>query len=340
MPAISERNWIERRIGAGSGERSSLKSLVVRQRALCFALALIGTFLFADEAVAQGRAFKDCADCPEMTVVPAGRFAMGADDDELRREGIAVDLAARERPRHAVGVKSFAIGRFEVTRGEYRAFAIASGRSIGDGCWSWQGERGWIKDDDMNWQAPGFIQDDRHPVTCVSWTDAAAYVAWLSARSGKAYRLPSEAEWEYAARAGGDRSRPWGDGAKDACRHENIGDFGYLYKYRLHADSLVAFVCSDGHAETAPVGSYPANAFGLHDMLGNVFEWTADCWNESHDGAPADGRPRLTGDCAARTRKGGSWMIGADAARPAFRDRNSADGHGNMLGFRVARDLP
>lgn len=274
-----------------------------------------------------------------MIALPSGRYIAGSGADEHRHEGLAPEMAMRESPQRPVSVGAFALGKTEVTRAQYRAFARATNRPAGDGCWSWHVERDWVKDPAMNWQNPGFEQDDLHPVVCVTWSDAEAYVAWLAARTGKAYRLPSEAEWEYAARAGAETTRPWGDGLSEMCLQENISDYGHRLKYRIGAEDRFAFVCADGQAETAPAGSFRPNTFGLLDMLGNVFEWTADCWNETHQGAPGDGRPRLTGDCETRVRKGGSWMSGAETARPAFRDRNTIEGRGNMLGFRVALSL-
>lgn len=290
-------------------------------------------------AETPGSAFRDCRDCPEMIVLPGGRFVMGASADETRAERMPDEIGRRERPLRDIEIVQFAIGKYEVSRGEYRAFVAATGRSDGDGCWSWQGLREWAKDPSQSWREAGFQQDDRHPVVCVNWNDAAAYVAWLGARTGKRYRLPSEAEWEYAARAGSSAARPWGDTGGEVCLHENTSDYGHRLKYKLRSANPLAFVCADGFAETAPVGSFRANAFGLQDMLGNVFEWTADCWNETHEGAASDGKARLTGECETRVRRGGAWGADPVLARSAFRDRNTVEGRGAMLGFRVARDL-
>jgi formylglycine-generating enzyme required for sulfatase activity len=323
---------------ASSIEASDPPSRPTRGRVLLFGILSLA---LAAPALAQapGAHFKDCAECPSMLALPGGRFVMGAGEDEARDEGMPDDVARRELPRREVRVPAFAVAKFETTVGEYRAFAVATGRAPGDGCWAWEGKAEWVKEPALSWRAPGFEQDDAHPVVCVSWEDATAYVAWLSRKTGRRYRLPSEAEWEYAARAGSSATRPWGLGTGGICLQENVSDFGHRLKYRLRTGPELGFVCADGHAETAPVGTFRANAFGLHDLLGNVFEWVEDCWNETHDGAPSDAAARRVGDCATRVRKGGAWGADPGLARPAYRDRNTLQGRANMLGFRVARDL-
>ena len=207
-----------------------------------------------------GAVFSDCATCPEMVAVPAGRFMMGTRDDDP--ENWSPD---REGPWHPVTiVRGFAIGRFEITRQEYWRFVEATGRNQ-TGCASWTGES-WKGDAGKNWRNPGFEQTDRDPVVCVNWSDAKAFADWLAKLSGKPYRLATEAEWEYAAAAGSITRRFWGDGANEACAFANVGDRSMQRKlgWTPFAD------CEDGYAHTAPVGSYRPNAWGLHDMLGNV----------------------------------------------------------------------
>lgn len=325
-------------MAASAAEDQGPPSRASRGRVLLFGLlALVGGL--SAKAQTPGTAFKDCAECPAMIALPAGRFVMGANDDEARDEAIPLEIARQELPRREVRVPAIAIAKFETTVGEYRAFAAATQRSSGDGCWSSEGRSDWVKEPALSWRDPGFAQADDYPVVCVSWEDAVAYVAWLGRKTAKRYRLPSEAEWEYAARAGSQSARPWGIGTAGICLHENVSDFGHRLKYRLRTGPEAGFLCSDGFAETAPVGSLRANAFGLHDMLGNVFEWVEDCWNETHQGAPMDAMPRRSGDCASRVRKGGAWGTDFVLARPAYRDRNTAQGRATMLGFRVARDL-
>jgi formylglycine-generating enzyme required for sulfatase activity len=227
-----------------------------------------------------GHRFRDCPECPELVVVPAGAAWLAS--------GRNVAIAA-----------PFAVGRFEVTFAEWDA-CVAQG-----GCSHRPDDRGWGR--------------GRQPVMNVSWDDAQQYVAWLSRKTGKSYRLLSEAEWEYAAQAGSGREAAVTRGANQA----NCDGCGSGW---------------DGR-QTAPVGSFAANAFGLHDMLGNVWEWTADCWNQSQVGAPADGSARQGGDCSRRVLRGGSWSYIPEFTRSANRDRIHLGLRLDLGGFRVARTL-
>jgi formylglycine-generating enzyme required for sulfatase activity len=172
----------------------------------------------------------------------------------------------------------------------------------------------------------------------VSYEEATRYLAWLSEKTNKKYRLLSEAEWEYAARAGSDKVRFWGNAPEQACRYANV--FNPATKTKYKASDLQAFSCNDGYIETAPVGSFKPNAFGLHDMLGNVWEWVEDCWNPRYAGAPADGSVWNAGDCSKRVLRGGGWYFGPRNVRLAKRLKNEPTKRGHDLGFRVARALP
>lgn len=302
-------------------------------RSIAVTFLLLSLSVSAREEV-QEKTFKDCAECPEMVIVPAGEFVMGADQTEETREYLTDEFRNRSMPLRRVKVGRFAIGKYEVTLGQYRAFAEATGRT-GEGCFTWlAGE--YRMNPSGSWRNPGYAQDETHPVTCVSWEDANAYVQWLSLRSGRRYRLPSEAEWEYAARAGTSASRFWGDDAARSCAYANGAD------QRAHA--LIAgtrdwssTVCDDGHAYTAPVGSYGVNAFGLNDMLGNAAEWTADCWNDHYRGAPTDSDPWVAGDCRLRAVRGGAWDDGPAGLRSAYRVGSPVVIRVYARGFRVAR---
>ncbi len=234
---------------------------------------------YADESVS-----------PELVVIPSGRFLMGSPEDEEGRDD-------DEGPRREVTIeRPFALGRYPVTFEEYDRFA---------------GETGRDRPDDQGWER------DRRPVIDVGWEDARAYAAWLSGKTGAAYRLPSEAEWEYACRAGSDGRWSFGD------------DAGALDRHAWHAGN------SDGRPR--PVGALAANAFGLHDMHGNVWEWCEDCYRDSYSGAPTDGDARTTGDCKYRALRGGSWINVPRSLRSAFRLRNSPDSRDAISGFRIAR---
>jgi formylglycine-generating enzyme len=285
--------------------------------------------------VSSANAFKDCADCPAMVVIPAGRFVMGAAPGEEDRENLSAPFRNRSQPRHEVNVRRFSTGKFEVTRGQYRVFAAATGRG-NDGCFVWTGTE-FEKDPAKDWRNPGFAQDDTHPAACVSWDDASAYVKWLSQTTGKPYRLLTEAEWEYAARAGTTTPRFWGDDGHRACSYANGTDRSTQAQVPAARDWGSAD-CDDGYAYTAPAGSYRANAFGLHDMLGNVGEWTQDCWNANYTGAPIDGRAWVAGDCDLRVVRGGSWDDTPQGLRAAYRVGSPTVIRVYGRGFRVARD--
>ena len=299
--------------------------------------------------------FRDCPECPEMVVVPAGSFVMGSPSYEEGRDDDEGPL------REVEFTVPFAIGVYEVTVGEFKRFVQASGSSAGETC-----HEGGKLVEGRSWRDPGFRQDDSHPVVCVSWDDAQAYVRWLSAKTGKRYRLPSESEWEYAARAGTQNSRPWGDDDSGQCRHANSvdGDFersfadsskepcadsnvSCAFWQMLRRQAREAAQCDDGHAHTAPVGRYEANKWGLHDVLGNVFEWTEDCLNDSYAGAPRDGSAWRTGKCSKKALRGGGWAVAsthrgwprAFGLRFAERSGGETDYSMNFGGFRVVRTL-
>ena len=177
----------------------------------------------------------------------------------------------------------------------------------------------------------------RSLVACVNWNDVQAYAAWLSRETGEQYRLPSESEWEYAARAGTATARYWGEGESGQCRHANGGDASTKERYLDWPWSVAS--CRDGHVHTAPVGSLAANGWGLHDMLGNVWEWTEDCSNGSYEGAPSDGSAWEYGNCSERVLRGGSWFISPSGLRAANRVGSTSGNRGSGLGFRVARTL-
>ena len=271
---------------------------------------------------------RDCPSCPVLMIVPAGGFRMGSEeaDGESYRN---------ERPAHTVDVPSFAMGQSEVTRAEYAAFTEATGRSEGDGCWTYDpSDRRRVLDADASWAAPGFTQEDAHPVVCVSWDDAQAYVRWLGDETGEGYRLPSEAEWEYAARAGTMTRWAWGDDRTGQCRHANGVDRSARERFR----DWGGVACDDGAAATAAVRSFAANRFGLYDMAGNVWEWVADCWHAGYADAPRDGSAwTQDGDCAERVLRGGSWADDPGHLRSAVRGREPTDLREIAVGFRVAR---
>lgn len=280
--------------------------------------------------------FKDCDQCPEMVWLPTGSFAMGAPDSDPERD-------KDEGPVHEVKIgRKLAMGRFHVTVDEFTRFVQDTGyiteAENGPGCLGYAGGR-WRVDKQINWRNPGYAQLVKEPVVCVSHNDAKAYVRWLQRKSGKpGYRLPSEAEWEYAARAGTTTRYVWGDEANSAaqCTHANAADTTVREQVPGAATWAVAG-CSDGYAYMAPVGSFRANAFGLHDMIGNAWQWLEDTWHEGYAGAPTDGSVWDGGDAARRVLRGGSWYDKPRVLRPAIRNRFEATRAVATYGFRVAR---
>ena len=271
-----------------------------------------------------------------MVRVPAGTFVMGTPNADPH----ALATRAESQAVIVTLAKSFALGRVEVTRREYRAFINDSGYDVRGPCRSWDQALSRFSDDRArNWENPGRPREakDDHPVSCVSWNDAKAYVQWLAHKTGKSYRLASEAEWEYAARAGSNALRPWGDAATDGCDFANLYD---LASREVYAFGWEPVRCRDGYPDVAPVGALRANAFGLYDMIGNVAEWVEDCATDSYVGRPRDARAWVWGGgCDRRVQRGGSWVSPAERARSAFRDSGDASERSDYVGFRVALDL-
>jgi formylglycine-generating enzyme required for sulfatase activity len=237
--------------------------------------------------------------------IPAGCFDMGSPDSEAGRQ-------ADEGPVHKVCIKDFDLGQYTVTQGEWRRVMV------------------FIHAD------PSYFKgDDGLPVESVSWNDAQSFIRVMSFFGHGHYRLPSESEWEYAARAGTTTSRYWGDSIDDGCAYANIADLS-LKKAAL---GDVVANCDDGYANTAPVGSFKANPWQLYDMLGNVGEWVEDCYVNNYRDAPTDGRPNTEGACSARVYRGAYWKTNPQLVRAANRFNSSPNGWGTGLGFRVARTV-
>jgi formylglycine-generating enzyme required for sulfatase activity len=276
--------------------------------------------------------FRDCAACPEMVVIPAGSFLMGSPDSERNRDD-------NEGPQRRVRVKPFALGKFELTVEQFAAFVAETQYDTGSRCDVWQ-DGSFDERAGFSWRKPNFTQTGTHPAACLSWDDAKAYLAWLSAKTGKTYRLPTEAEWEYAARAGATTRFHFGDDDKDYCRYGNGVDATALADVPAAKEKgWDALPCRDGHAWTAPVGSFAPNAFGLHDTHGNVFEWVEDCWNDSFKGAPVDGSAWVSGDCTQRVQRGGAWGYPRTYLRIAVRGRQQQGYRYINAGVRVAREM-
>jgi formylglycine-generating enzyme required for sulfatase activity len=289
--------------------------------------------------------FKDCAECPEMVVIPEGEFLMGSTAAEIGTvSSERPDLTKYfnwEAPQRQIKIaRKLAIGRSHITRGEFSAFVVATNHKTEAGCYVRNGGE-WKVDPSRNWRSPGFEQTDRHPVVCVSWIDANAYADWLSKLTGRKYRLLSEAEAEYAARATTRASQmprySFGNETKDLCAYGNGANRTGIVSLGWEPEQVAP--CASGYIYTAPVASFSANAWGLYDVHGNAWSWTADCWNDTLEKVPADGSSQTTGDCALRVVRGGSWANGPRDLRSAARDNNRIGERTANLSFRLARDL-
>ncbi len=301
-------------------------------RALLPVLCALIVTVLANAGQAQepaSRQFTECTDCPTMVAIPAGRFVMGSPTSEPGHFD-------SEGPQHIVSVGAFALAKYPVTDQQFRDFLEATGYQPKP-CNTLLGTT-WNTPAKGRAYSPSVTEPRQWPAVCLDWHDAGAYIGWINAlvrmahpaihyADGGPYRLPSEAEWEYAARAGTTSARWWGSGIGQD--NANCNGCGSPYDYSV----------------LAPVESFKPNPFGLYGMLGNVWEWTADCWHKDYLGAPSDGRPWIKGgDCGKRAIRGGSFDNTPIFIRSAVRSAGAPDGgeldYSSYAGFRVARDLP
>lgn len=308
------------------------RTTAIKVRQLLAALVLLSVNAWgADFELSPGAVFRDCRDCPEMVVIPPGSFQMGNDGgEEERYEGPVRDVTIDY---------TFAAGRFEVTNEEFARFVNATGyaRSMTTGCNSVrEGKPGTRAD--LNWRNPGYAAEPDHPVTCVAWYDAESYARWLSRETGRAYRLLSEAEWEYLAIAGPAARAVNEERKMDICEFANVYDRSGA-KTPNQRPFVDAVPCDDGFGHAAPVGRFPPNEFGLHDVVGNVWEWVEDCYIMPLTPTPVDGTPQIAAGCDRRAVKGGSWGSAFSRQRPQFRGRDPESLVTQVFGFRIARDL-
>ena len=272
---------------------------------------------------------KNCEYCPEMITVPGGQFLMGSDK-----------FQEDEQPVKTINIKTFRISRFEITVAEYRKFIEETGYVEQSKCLA-MGENGsWYESEVASWLNPGFAQQENHPVVCVSHLGAKAYIAWLNKqrKNEPPYRLLSESEWEFAARAGTKSTYWWGENEEDFCKYTNGAD---ALAFERFPQWLKAGKCVDGHIYTAPVGYYKRpNLFGVEDMVGNVWEWVEDCYVDNYSNLPTNGAPLAMKQCEKHVFRGGAWGdYGSFYLRTGYRGAwHSASAFSN-LGFRVAQDF-
>ena len=268
----------------------------------------------------SGDTIKDCESCPEMIVVPAGSFTMGSPASEPGRE-------PDEGPQHKVMIGlPLAVGRGAVTVRQIEAFVRETGRKGLDGCRAFVAGD-WAERADYSFRNPGFPQAPDHPAVCIGWPEAKAFAAWLSAKAGATYRLPTEAEREYFTRAGTATPFWWGD---------------RITPEQANFDATLTYAGGkpgEYRRATRPVFEFEPNLWGLSQVHGNVAEWVEDCWVKSHNGAPSDGSARLTGDCSKRVLRGGAWGYSPKDLRSAYREAVPADQRYYHVGFRLVREL-
>ena len=266
-----------------------------------------------------------------MVRISGGDFCMG---------DVAGNGEPDEQPVYTIHVDAFWLASYEVTREQFKNFVAATGYvsnaerddSAQTGCLAVDPDKWTFKyRTAYYWSAPGFKQDDAHPVVCVSYDDALAFISWLNQETERLFRLPTEAEWEYAARAGKRTTYPWGDSEIESCEHGNVADRNVWPGYSKSPFGKID--CDDGHTFTAPVGSYDANPFGIFDMSGNVWEWTSDCWSKNYS------FEHVSEICGFRTFRGSAWMNSEKSLRSANRSKNGPSDRLNTVGFRLALGL-
>ena len=301
-------------------KRTSLSSL---------ALVVAGLVSISSSAFAGNTTYIE----PPMVSIPAGEFLMGSDRGR-----------ADEKPVHKVTVPAFQMGKYEVTIAEFRKFIEATNYPMSKTCTHRIGQR-WFGsgEKDGSWDNNIYSKNEYHPVVCISRTDAVNYTKWLSEQTGKHYRLPTEAEWEYTVRAGTNTRFFYGDefDSSKACQYANLSDMhakklsGKLFDAPYN-DAYVIQPCSDNEVIISTVGLYKPNPFGVYDLLGNVVERLADCYEDSYNGAPIDGSARVKKDCKNYVARGGSWHW--EAFTSSQRMRMSEDFLAALEGFRLALD--
>lgn len=291
----------------------------------------------AEHALKPKDSFKECDKCPEMVVVPAGSFIMGSDLREMYRE-------KNEGPIHIVKIEAqFAASKFHITVDQFAAFVSETKYDAGAKCFSFEFGRGkWEEKPGLSWRNPEFSQNGTYPAVCLNWNDAKAYVDWLAHKTGKGYRLLSEAEWEYAARAQTKPGRyprySFGNDDKDLCRYGNGADLTWKSATGL---TWPIAPCEDGYAYTSPVGAFEENSFGLFDMQGNAWQWTEDCYRDNYRyvDTPLDGTAWTASACPRHVIRGGSWTNMPALLRAAVRHPSPTGSRFNIIGFRVGRTL-
>jgi len=307
------------------------------EHGLLAVLAGLSALLIASCDTGLNGVTKDCPECPEMIDMPAGKFLMGTAEEDRLIDPRTGKPAKNDGPQHEVNLPAFQFGRTEVTVGQFAAFIEDTGHETVSECMEFSKPGGFTISDATRWSDTGFEQFDDSPVVCVSYYDAQAYADWLAKKTGQPYRLPTEAEWEYATRAGATGHYFWGDAVADGCDFANVRSSGAytISKRQVKADEL-GFPCDDGYVHSSPAASFGANNFGLYDTQGNVWEWVQDCNHKNYEGAPTDGSAWREDDCQFGIIRGGSYLNLVERSTVTVRAGRPRSGAATNMGFRVA----
>ena len=339
------RSLQEFSIDAKSTKRSPAKLLTLAGGGVAVVAAAVGVWAHLGQAdmstrvdaeanlpggAAHRDTFADCEHCPSMVALAGGTLLMGAPEERIS----AGDFSANQGPQRLVQVAPFAIGQHEITLAQFSDFLDRSGYPRPSGCVTWE-DGVESNRDDRSIDNPGYEQGPDHPVVCVTWHDAQAYVDWLSRETGETYRLPTEAEWEYAARAGSDARFFFGQDVEAICRFDNIGDAAA----RARWPNWETTSCHDGHVFSSPAGAYQPNPFGIFDLYGNAREWVRDCWHNTYQNAPESSEAWVDVICNTRVARGGSWDSKPSLVGSSWRWSLPAGTRDFLYGFRVAKDL-
>lgn len=317
-----------------------------RHQALLMHLLLIIAAVFAascssqkdNDPTANSAIQRDCESCPLMIPVNSGEFQMGTAVADRLIDPRTGGPATNDEPQHSVRIEAFSIGIYEVSVREFAAFITATEHATANKCMDFSKPGGFTISTERSWQNTGFIQGGNEPVGCISFYDAQAYTEWLSYITGKNYRLPTEAEWEYAARAGNTGPYFWGNTEDNACDYANVRSTGAdtISKRQVEADKA-GFPCDDGFVHTSPAGSFMANAFGVYDMQGNNWEWVTDCSHKNYAGAPNDGSAWTEENCQFGVIRGGSFLNLVQRSSVTVRAGRPRSGAASNMGFRVVK---